>query len=185
MDLHFLTKNDPKFQEFTKLFLGTSYIIKKAPIPIEEIQTEDMEALVSDKIIKAYEKLRRPVFVDHTGLNLEVLGGFPAALTEIFWNRLKNERLARLFGNTAVTAVTLIGYCDGKSLSMFRGEVAGRFAPEARGPDVFQWDPVFIPDGYSKTFAELGGEKNQISMRRVAINQFIVHLNKVYDEHRN
>jgi XTP/dITP diphosphohydrolase len=187
-DLCFLTKNDPKFQEFTKLFLGTGYSIRKAPIPIEEIQTEDMEALVSDKVIKAYEKLRRPVFVDHTGLHLDVLAGFPGGLTEIFWNRLKNERLAQLFGNTAVTAVTavtLIGYCDGKSLSVFRGEVAGMIALEPRGPDVFQWDPVFIPDGHSKTFAELGDEKNQISMRHLAVNQFIAYLDKVYDEHCN
>jgi XTP/dITP diphosphohydrolase len=185
LDLRFLTKNDPKFQEFTKLFMGTGYTITKAHITIEEIQTEDMEALVSDKVIKAYEKIRRPVFVDHTGLHLDVLAGFPAGLTEIFWNRLKNERLAQLFGNTAVTAVTLIGYCDGKSLSIFRGEVAGMIASEPRGPDAFQWDPIFIPHGHSNTFAELGDDKNEISMRRLAINQFIAYLDKVCDGQRN
>jgi XTP/dITP diphosphohydrolase len=113
LDLRFLTKNDHKFEEFRQLFVGTAYTIAKALSSIEEIQTEDMEALVADKVIRAFDKIRRPVFVDHTGLQLESLDGFPGGLTEIFWERLKNERLAQLFGNSPVTAVTLIGYCDG------------------------------------------------------------------------
>jgi XTP/dITP diphosphohydrolase len=181
-DLLLLTKNDPKFEEFKKLFVGTRYTVRKAPIPIEEIQTEDMEALVQDKVIKAYDKIRRPVFVDHTGLQLDALGGFPAGLTEIFWNRVQNERLAQLFGNTAVTAVTLIGYCDGRSVTIFRGEVTGTIASVPRGPGGFQWDPIFIPDGSSKTFAELGDEKNKMSMRRLAINEFIAYLDKFHEE---
>jgi XTP/dITP diphosphohydrolase len=120
-----------------------------------------MEVLVSDKVIKAYDKIRRPVCVDHTGLHLDVLNGFPAGLTEIFWNKLKNERLAELFGNTAVTAVTAIGYCDGKSVSIFRGEVTGLIASAPRGPQRFNWDPVFIPDGHSETFAELGERRTK------------------------
>jgi len=181
-DLLLVTKNDPKFEEFKKLFAGTRYTLRKAPIPIEEIQTEDMGALVQDKVIKAYDKIRRPVFVDHTGLQLDVLGGFPAGLTEIFWNRIQNERLARLFGDTAVTAVTLIGYCDGKSVTIFRGEVKGTIASVPRGPEGFQWDPIFIPDGRTKTFVELGDEKNTISMRRLAINEFVAYLDRVDEE---
>jgi XTP/dITP diphosphohydrolase len=184
LDLRFLTKNDHKFEEFRQLFVGTAYTITKAVAPIEEIQTEDMEALVEDKVIKAFDKIRRPVFVDHTGLHLRLLNGFPGGLTEIFWERLKNERLGQLFGNSAVTAVTLIGYCDGKSIRTFRGEVKGMIAPVPRGPAGFQWDPVFVPEGHSETFAELGGKKNEISMRRLAINQFIGDLDKRCDEHR-
>jgi XTP/dITP diphosphohydrolase len=181
--LRFLTKNDHKFEEFRQLFVGTAYTIAKVLSPIEEIQTEDMETLVADKVIKAFDKIRRPVFVDHTGLQLESLDGFPGGLTEIFWERLKNERLAQLFGNSPVTAVTLIGYCDGKSIRTFRGEVKGMIAPAPRGPAGFQWDPVFIPEGHSETFAELGRKKNDISMRRLAINRFIADLDRRHDEH--
>jgi XTP/dITP diphosphohydrolase len=161
LDLRFLTKNDHKFQEFRKLFADTAYTIAKAPSSIEEIQTEDMEALVADKVIKAFDKIRRPVFVDHTGLQLRSLDGFPGGLTEIFWERLKNERLAQLFGNSPVTAVTLIGYCDGKSISTFRGKVKGMIAPEPRGPAGFQWDPVFIPEGHSETFCRIGPQEKR------------------------
>jgi hypothetical protein len=56
LDLRFLSKNDHKFEEFRQLFVGTAYTIAKALSSIEEIQTEDMEALVADKVIKAFDK---------------------------------------------------------------------------------------------------------------------------------
>lgn len=180
-ELRFITKNQYKAREFQSLFIKTRYEIIPSAVLIEEIQTEDMEALVSDKAIKAFDKIRRPLFVDHTGLYLALFDGFPGGLTEIFWERLRNDRLAQIIGksqNPAVTAVTMIGYCDGKRLEIFRGELKGRVAPEPRGPEGFQWDPIFIPGGSQKTFAEMGDEKNEISMRRLAIDKFIAHLDK-------
>jgi XTP/dITP diphosphohydrolase len=137
-------------------------------------------------VIKAFDKIRRPVFVDHTGLHLEILGGFPGGLTDIFWERTKNTRLAQLFGNSEnpiVTAVTMIGYCDGQSVKTFRGEVKGVIAPVPRGPEGFQWDPIFIPDGHTETFAEMGDKKHKISMRRLAINQLLAYLDKSNVKH--
>lgn len=176
MELRFVTKNAYKFSEFEKLFEGTGHRILQSTETIDEIQTEDLEALVLDKLIKAYNKIRRPVFVDHTGLQLEKLEGLPNGLTEIFWERLQNERLCNLFADTSVIAVRLIAYCDGKSLKTFRGEARGRIAPTPRGPEGFQWDPIFIPEGFSETFAEMGDRKHTISMRRLAINHFVAYL---------
>ncbi len=179
MDLRFLTKNRNKAAEFQNLFIGTRYKIVPASSQIDEIQTDDMEALVRDKALKAFGMVRRPIFVDHTGLHFDFLGGFPGGLTEIFWNKLKNKKLAEMIGRSAdptATAVTLIAYCDGKTIEVFRGSVKGTIASEPRGPEIFQWDPIFIPDGETKTFAEMGERKNEISMRRVAINEFISHL---------
>jgi XTP/dITP diphosphohydrolase len=105
--------------------------------------------LVKDKVLKAFSEIRHPVFVDHTGLYLNLLNGFPGGLTEIFWNRLKNKGIADLIGKSrdpGVTAVTLIGYCNGRNLEVFRGEVKGVIAPEPRGPEEFQWDAIFIPN---------------------------------------
>jgi len=186
INLYFATKNDYKFEEFKNLIKDTQYVIRKSTAPIEEIQTENIKALVEDKVIKAFHKIRRPVFVDHTGLYLEILDGFPGGLTEIFWKRTENARLAQLFGNSdnpTVTAVTLIGYCDGQSVRTFRGELKGVIAPAPRGPEGFQWDPIFIPDGHTQTFAEMGDKKHEISMRRLAINQFIAYLDNSNDKH--
>jgi XTP/dITP diphosphohydrolase len=88
MELRFLTKNDYKFSEFTKLIEPSGHVVVKAPFPIDEIQTEDMEALVRDKVAKAFERIKRPIFVDHTGLQFDFLGGFPGGLTDLQQRRL-------------------------------------------------------------------------------------------------
>jgi XTP/dITP diphosphohydrolase len=99
-----------------------------------------MEALVFDKTVKAFARVRRPIFVDHTGLHFDLLDGFPGGLTEIFFNRLKNAGLAEMIGRSSLptaTAVTMLGYCDGKKIDIFKGRIEGRIAPEPRGPGDF------------------------------------------------
>lgn len=188
MDLRFLTKNEHKFVEFKKLFESTRYILVKESIPIDEIQSEDMEALVRDKVVKAFAKVKRPIFVDHTGLQFEFLGGFPGGLTEIFWNKLGNKRLAEMIGRSAqpkVTATTYLAYCDGQRVHLFRGSIEGVIARKPRGPEGFQWDPIFIPNGSSKTFAEMGEQKNAISMRKKAVDMLVAHLNGTANARNN
>jgi XTP/dITP diphosphohydrolase len=181
-ELKFLTKNKHKAAEFKKLFSHTRYEITPIDISINEIQSPDLETLVTGKLVEAFAKIRRPVFVDHTGLRIDILGGFPEGLTELFWERLKNPKLAELCGrslNPSVVAVTVIGFCDGKKIKTFRGEVKGKIAAEPAGPEGFQWDPIFVPDGHTETFAQMGTDKkNQISMRRIAIEKFIEYLDR-------
>jgi XTP/dITP diphosphohydrolase len=179
MDLRFLTKNEHKLAEYRKLFDSSGHALIKAPFSIDEIQTEDMQALVTAKAVKAFARVKRPIFVDHTGLQFEFFNGFPGGLTEIFWNKLKNDRLSEIVGRSSqprATAVTLLGYCDGRKVHVFKGSIDGTIAPEPRGPSDFQWDPIFIPDGFSETFAEMGDRKNDISMRRLAVDRLLTHL---------
>jgi XTP/dITP diphosphohydrolase len=116
--------------------------------------------------------------LEHTGLYLDYLNGLPGGLTQIFWDSLRADRFAKLFGHAAnrVLAKTLIGYIDGKQFHLFEGEIAGTISLEPRGLRDFQWDCVFIPDGYTETFAELGTQKNEISMRRKALDRFAAYL---------
>ena len=58
----------------------------------------------------------------------------------------------------------------------FEGQIEGHIINPPRGNQDFQWDCVFEPMGYDKTFAELGDEKNKISMRRIALNEFKDYL---------
>lgn len=181
MHLRFLTKNEHKFAEFQKLFEGSKHQLIKEPLSIDEIQTEDMEALVKDKAVKAFSKIKRSIFVDHTGLQFDLLGGFPGGLTEIFWNKLQNKRLAEIIGQSpqpGVTATTYLAYCDGRKVHLFKGSIEGIVAKEPRGPEGFQWDPIFIPRGCSETFAEMGDRKNDISMRKLAVDGLLRYLNE-------
>ena len=69
-------------------------------------------------------------------------------------------------------AKTVIGFIDGQQFFLFEGSIRGTVPPKPRGDRLFQWDCVFVPDGYSLTFAEMGDQKHEISMRRRALDQF-------------
>ena len=183
-NIYFLSKNIYKIKEIKYLFRGTG--ISPYPIneSIDEIQTEDVDKLLRDKILSAFRKIKAPVFVDHTSLRIQGFAGLPGGLTQIFWDRLKEERFAEFFGKmmpNSVVASTDIAYCDGKKIHNFHGEIEGKISIKPQGPTGFQWDCVFIPNGEEKTFAELGIKKNDISMRRKAFDDFLYFLkNGVY-----
>lgn len=183
IELRFLTRNVGKFRELSELIDSSKYQLLQDDTEINELQTEDMDALIRDKILKAFEKVRRPLIVDHTGLHFELFNGFPGGLTSVFYDKLKPEGIARLIGksvNRKVIAVTLIGYCDGKKIHTFKGQIGGLVADVPKGHEGFQWDTIFIPDGYDKTFAELGNKKkNEISMRKRAFDEFANFLKSV------
>lgn len=180
MKIRFLSGNQCKIAE-AKSILEKNYNIEIVSYDkkIEEIQTNDTEKLVKDKVLKAFNIIRKPIFVEHTGLYLEYLNDFPGGLTQIFWDSLQADKFSELIGrssNSKAIAKTIIGYCDGRKIHYFKGEIGGRISNEVRGDRSFQWDCIFIPDGYDKTFAELGDVKNEISMRRKALDEFLKHL---------
>jgi XTP/dITP diphosphohydrolase len=115
---------------------------------------------------------------------LDRLNQFPGGLTQVFWDRIGADKMCELFGSgtdTGVTAKTRIGYCDGRTIHQFEGEIRGRIAPQPRGNRNFQWDCVFIPEGEEKTFSEMGESKNEISMRRRALDKFAQYLKEQAD----
>lgn len=179
MNIRFITKNKHKINEINSLFEDVGVTVIAAEYSIDEIQTENVEALIRDKLLKAFKLVGRPVFVEHTGLYIESLNGLPGGLTQIFWDKLEAERFSKLLGageNSNLIAKTIIGYCDSMKIHIFEGEVCGKISSEPKGPRDFQWDCIFIPDGYSETFAEMGERKNEISMRKKAFDQFKNYL---------
>lgn len=179
MKIRFASVNPRKIQE-ARDFLGQSGIeIVTFPVRVVETQTEDLQQLVSDKLLDAFKLIGKPVFVEHSGLFIKSLNGFPGGLTQTFWDRLHAVRFSELIGNLddpSAVARTLIGYCDGRKRHFFRGEVAGRIAPQPSSDTGFEWDNVFIPDGYDRTFAELGEGHNDLSMRKRALEALANHL---------
>jgi XTP/dITP diphosphohydrolase len=154
MKIRFASVNEQKIRDAEE-FLGKSGIeIVKFPVRIVETQTEDLNQLVSDKLLDAFKLIGKPVFVEHSGL---------------FINSLDDP---------SAVARTLIGYCDGRKRHFFKGEVTGKISRTPAGDQGFEWDNVFVPDGYSCTFAELGGVHNDLSMRRRALDAFITHLRR-------
>lgn len=166
------TGNKSKLQELEHYMQGTNVNFEARKTKIEELQTFNEKDLLKDKLEKAFSKFKEPVLVEHASLYLEELNNFPGGLTEIFWETLKADKFCELFKNTKIVAKTSIGYCDGKKIYTFEGMSHGVVSDEPRGNRDFQWDCVFIPDGYDKTYAELGSQKLEISMRKKAFDQF-------------
>jgi len=112
MEIRFVSSNEHKIAEVQCILDAAGVSIVPSSLKIEEIQTEDVHKLVRDKVLKAFYKIGRPVFVEHTGLFIESINKLPGGLTQIFWDNLKGDRFCELFGslnNTNITAKTIIG----------------------------------------------------------------------------
>jgi XTP/dITP diphosphohydrolase len=182
VELRFITSSPQKIEEVSEILKPAGVVISPVALGIEEIQTEDLQTLVRRKALAAFDKVRRPLLVEHTALSLNHLNGLPGGLTRVFWSRLGPERFCELFGHTAdpgMTVQAMIGYVDGRKFSYHEGKVVGRVAPAPAGDRGFGWDSVFIPEGRDVTYAQLeGDEKNQVSMRRLALDDLIAALRK-------
>lgn len=178
-EIRFVSKNPFKLEEAATILSAAGVTVSPLRIAIEELQIDDAAVLVKDKTLKAFSRVGRSLFVEHTGLYLSHLSGLPGGLTEVFWNTLEADRFAELFGNspdTSAVARTIIGYTDARNFYQFTGEISGRIAPQPKGSRMFQWDCVFIPEGETLTFAEMGDRKNELSMRRRALDAFAQFL---------
>jgi XTP/dITP diphosphohydrolase len=114
-------------------------------------------------------------------LFIDQLNDFPGGLTQIFWDTVGADLVCTLYGKapgSKVVARTRIGFCDGRRIHQFEGEIGGRIATEPRGSRAFQWDCVFVPEGSTRTFAEMGDAKDEISMRRKALDTFVEDLKR-------
>lgn len=170
--LYFVSKNTYKQAEARSILEPAGIEVLSDRSEINELQTIDTNALVRDKALKAFQKVGRPLFVEHTGLYLDMLNGFPGGLTEIFWESLKKDLFAQLFASDTQKAIakTYVGYVDGQRIRVVVGQVSGRIV-SPRVDHGFQWDCIFVPDGYDQTFSEMGEKKNEISMRRDALEK--------------
>jgi len=179
--IFFITSNPHKVRE-VRTILGTDfpYNIEAKSIELEEYQFEDPDLIAIRKCKDAAEMVQlHPLIVEDTSLCFNALGGLPGPYVKSFEKKIGNEGLVKLvtgFTDKTAEAVAYIAFWDGQAMTVFKGQVSGKIVPP-RGPvDSFGWDPIFQPNGYDKTFAELGSEKNKISHRVKALNLFRRHV---------
>jgi len=184
-EIRFLSKNNFKIEEVSEILFASSIRVVPVHRDISEIQSNDVKELLHDKCMKAFAMIGKPMFVEHTGLEISALNGFPSGLTQLFWDTVQADKITEMIGgqtDNKVIAKTNIGYCDGKKIHFFSGEISGIITPTPRGNRDFQWDCVFQPDGHSKTFSEMdASEKNSISMRKLALEKLMAHLENEND----
>lgn len=172
MRLYFITGNKSKFDE-VKSMLGN---VEQLDIDLPEIQDIDAKNIIRAKLLEALQHREGEFIVEDTSLYLDCLKGLPGPPIKWFLKTIGNEGLSNLaekLANHEAEAKTIIGYAKNhEQVYFFDGSVKGRIV-KPKGDYGFGWDPIFQPDGFHKTFAEMNNEeKNLVSMRRIALNKF-------------
>ena len=164
----FVTSRPEKAAEAARL----GFDVERLEAELPEPQALDPSEIVAAKVRAAHAMLERPVLVEDSGLAIAAWGGFPGALVKWLEKSAGIGGLARMLGpfpDRSATAVCAIAFFDGARIVTARGEVFGRIAEAPRGGGGFGWDGIFIPDGESRTFAEMPPQdKDRVSHRRRA-----------------
>lgn len=179
MKIYVVTSNENKRNEILqilRIFSSEKFEFKECNCEIKEIQSKDIEEIVKNKSIRAFKKIGHPLIVEQTGLYIDDFGRLPGGLAQIFWDSLKKNGFCKYFTGKTVTAISMIAYCDGKEVHLFKGEIKGIISDKASKENAFAWDCVFQPDGFEKTLAELGEDKHKISMRKEALVKLLEFL---------
>jgi XTP/dITP diphosphohydrolase len=175
MRIAFVTSNPGKVEEAKKYFEPLGVEVYQLRLSYPEIQADTLEEVAEYGAKWLAERIKGPFFLDDSGLFVDALRGFPGVYSAYVYKTLGFNGILRLLeGETNRKAhfKSVIAYWDG-GLHVFTGRVDGEITTEPRGSGGFGFDPIFKPDGFDKTFAEMTTEeKNEISHRGRALRAF-------------
>ncbi len=193
--LVFATNNMHKLEEISAIISHKIQLVSLNDLKCFDEIPEDQDTLEGNALQKAkyiFDNYKVNCFADDTGLEVEVLNGQPGVYSARYSesdlpNVPKDERseanirklLLELKGKQNRNAAfrTIICLIENGDIKYFEGKVEGKIIEEKRGLLGFGYDPVFIPNGYINTFAEMNLElKNSISHRAIAINKLTGYL---------
>lgn len=189
-NLVFATGNIHKLQEVQGLFKEGFALSCLKDVNITEEIPETADNLVDNALQKAryvYEKCGIPCFADDTGLEVDALNGAPGVYSARYAGEEKDSMKSMLLllqnmngkENRNARFRTIIAYIDENAKEhIFEGEIRGTIIENMAGTNGFGYDPIFVPEDYDKTFAELSSEiKNTISHRARAMAKFLSYIN--------
>ena len=187
--LVFATNNPHKLEEIRAILGSKVEILSLADIGCDADIPETAETLEGNALIKAhyvYDNYKLDCFADDTGLEVDAVHGLPGVHTARYAypdrhdpeaNMIKLLEALRENNDRNARFRTVIALIEKGKEHLFEGVVEGVIAREKSGTQGFGYDPVFIPEGNSKTFAELGEDiKNTISHRARAVQKLAEYL---------
>ncbi|MFB6491150.1 MAG: XTP/dITP diphosphatase [Thermoproteus sp. AZ2] len=171
MRLYFATSNRHKLEEARRALAQFSIDIEIAPVKKLEIQADDVVEIsraAAERLCAAYNY----IVVEDDGLYIEALRGFPGPYSEYVYRTLGLSGVLKLLegaGDRSAYFKSAVSLCIDGLVKTFVGIAKGRIAEAPRGSAGFGFDPIFIPEGFDETFAEMGVEaKSKISHRAKA-----------------
>ena len=189
MQIVFATNNAHKLSEIRQILGHKIEVLSLSDIGCHDDIPETGTTLEANALQKARyirDKYGYDCFADDTGLEVDALGGEPGIYSARYADGEGHDSeanmqklLQKLDGEDNRTARfrTVIALLQGNEQKLFEGIVNGTITREKSGAEGFGYDPIFMPDGYDQTFAELGMDiKNRISHRARATAQLAAYL---------
>lgn len=179
----FATNNAHKLNEVRAVLKNFAEVISLAELNCFDDIPETGSTLKENAIIKAkyiQTKYGFDCFADDTGLEVDALNGEPGVYSARYAGKEQNanENMKKLLLNLSgkenrqARFRTVIAYVEGEEIHFFEGVIEGQIIDNPRGVAGFGYDPVFVPNSYDVTFAEMGSdEKNRISHRAIAVRK--------------
>jgi len=176
MRLLFATHNRHKLEE-AKAILGKAGMeIDHLEIEYDEPRSEDTSEIAERSARGLFSEVGKPLFLDDSGLFVDELKGFPGPYSAWVFRKMGYHGILELLRgkqNRKAYFKSSIAYADKEGVFVFDGIVHGTVTEEPRGDNGFGYDPILVPDGSTKTFAEMDDvEKNSMSHRKMAMQKF-------------
>lgn len=177
--IYVVTGNRHKLASFERHLKG--YDFEMIDLDLPEIQSMSSQDIITDKVMRAYAKVGKPVVVEDVSVNLEALNGMPGPFIKFFEEQMGEDAIYRLTeGRSPVAIVTsTIGYYNGAKLIITEGIVQGQVVAP-RGDNGWGFDGCFMPDGQTKTYGQMSfEEKDAISHRSLSIAALLAKLKQL------
>ncbi len=181
MEINFVTHNLGKVKE-ARLILEPGIKVNHINLEYDEIQHDDPTEVARKSAEQVAFILNKAVVVDDSGLFITALNGFPGVFSSTIHKQIGLKGLVKLMEgekNRECFYRTVVAYCKpGKQAITFAGEERGTIAESIRGTHGFGHDPLFIPQGETRTFGEMVGCEGMKKFRRNAFEQLRDYLLK-------
>jgi non-canonical purine NTP pyrophosphatase (RdgB/HAM1 family) len=178
-DYLFVTGRAEKADEARRM----GFALERLDLDLPEPQSLDPSEVAEIKVRAAFNRLRRPVLVEDSGLEILAWGGFPGALVKWLERTAGLEAIARMldpFPDRRARAVCSVACFDGTNVVVARGITEGSISTAPRGSGGFGWDSIFVPQGSPGTYAEMTAEdKDRVSHRGRAWRELAKKLARV------
>ncbi|MCR4335156.1 MAG: non-canonical purine NTP pyrophosphatase [archaeon] len=184
MNLVICTGNSHKVYEMSKILKEYGVKIKQIELEIFEPDFDSIEKIAKEKARQAFEKIKKPVIAEDTGVYFEGYNNFPGVMAKRIYlgigfsgllNLIKNAKNKKCYFKTAVA------YFDGKKYKVFSGKLKGYLLDKTVSLDKnrLPYEKLFIPNGYKKALVDIPlDEKNKISHRAIATRKLGEWLTK-------
>lgn len=175
----FITGNQKK-AEYLERYLR--FPIEHTKLDLDELQSLDLREIVEHKVRQAYEIVKKPVIVEDVSLEFTALGKLPWPFIRFFIEEMSMEQICSLLDHKERSAMArcVFGYYDGERLEFFEGKLRGTIAKEPQWTGGFGFDPIFIPEWYNITRAELSevdDQKTYLQMKPFEqVRDFLMHI---------